>query len=153
MKQSKCSTDRNARYDCLKETVIPYFFTGGNSVTFDAGTWWLVGILLTSLLGVVGGLVSRSIFKQIDENRSDIKEVRENYTTRNAHLKDIEAVRNDMKEMRAEVRTEIQTMSGDVRDIKENCIRREEFLQSQLKLEGKLDKLMDYVMKGGMKHD
>ena len=65
-------------------------------MTFDAGTWWLVGILLTSLLGVVVGLVSRSIFKYIDENCRDIKEERGNSTTRIAHQKDIEAVRNDM---------------------------------------------------------
>ena len=47
-----------------------------------------------------------------------------------------------MKEMRTEMRTEIQAMSADVKDIKENGIRREEFLQSQLKLENKLDRLI-----------
>ena len=54
-----------------------------------------------------------------------------------------------MKEMRTEMRTEIRQMSDDVKDIKENCIRREEFLQSQLKLENKLDRLMEFMMKGG----
>ena len=57
----------------------------------------------------------------------------------------MERLRCEMKEMR----TEIRSMSEDVKEIKENCIRREEFLQSQLKLESKMDKLMEFLMKGG----
>lgn len=113
-------------------------------MTFDTGTWWLIGILLTALLGIVGALVSRSIFLQLDKNSADIKEVRENYTTRTSHQKDLEAMRRDMKEMR----TEMRQMSEDVKDIKENGVRREEYLRSQLKLENKLDRLMELMMKG-----
>ena len=54
-----------------------------------------------------------------------------------------------MKEMRTEMRTEIRQMSDDVNDIKENCIRREEFVSHQLKLENKLDRLMEFMMKQG----
>ena len=108
-------------------------------MTFDAGTWWLI---------------------TLDENRADIKQVRENYTPRDdhqkdlerlrtAHQKDVEALRREMKEMRTEMRTEIRQMSDDVKDIKENCIRREEFVSHQLKLENKLDRLMEFMMKQG----
>ncbi|WP_418441498.1 hypothetical protein [Candidatus Allofournierella excrementavium] len=117
-------------------------------MTFDTGTWWLIGILLTALMGIVGALVSRSIFLQLDKNSADIKEVRENYTTRTSHQKDLEAMRRDMKEMRTEMRTEMRQMSEDVKDIKENGVRREEYLRSQLKLENKLDRLMELMMKG-----
>ncbi len=54
-----------------------------------------------------------------------------------------------MKEMRTEMKTEIRQMSDDVKDIKENCIRREEFVSHQLKLENKLDRLMEFMMKQG----
>ncbi len=118
-------------------------------MTFDPATWWLFGILLTALLGIVGALVSRTIFKQIDENRVDIKQVRENYTTQKDHKEAQDAMRREIKEVRTEMRTEIRSMSEDVKEIKENCIRREEFLQSQLKLESKMDKLMEFLMKGG----
>ena len=118
-------------------------------MTFDPATWWLFGILLTALLGIVGALVSRTIFKQIDENRVDIKQVRENYTTQKDHKEAQDAMRREIKEVRTEMRTEIRPMSEDVKEIKENCIRREEFLQSQLKLESKMDKLMEFLMKGG----
>lgn len=124
-------------------------------MTFDPATWWLFGILLTALLGIVGALVSRTIFKQIDENRVDIKQVRENYTTQKDHKEAQDAMRREIKEVRTEMRTEIRSMSEDVKEIKENCIRREEFLQSQLKLEGKIDKLMEILvnssnLKGGV---
>ena len=46
-------------------------------MTFDTGTWWLITIILTALLGCIGALVSRSIFKSLDEHSSDIKEVKE----------------------------------------------------------------------------
>ena len=118
-------------------------------MTFDPATWWLFGILLTALLGIVGALVSRTIFKQIDENGVDIKQVRENYTTQKDHKEAQDAMRREIKEVRTEMRTEIRSMSEDVKEIKENCIRREEFLQSQLKLESKMDKLMEFLMKGG----
>ena len=87
-------------------------------------------------------------FLQLDKNSADIKEVRENYTTRTSHQKDLEAMRRDMKEMRTEMRTEMRQMSEDVKDIKENGVRREEYLRSQLKLENKLDRLMELMMKG-----
>jgi len=130
---------------------VPYLFvfTEEIAMTFDAGTWWLLTVIVTTVVGLVGFLFGRSVFRQLDENRADIKEVRENYTPRTDHQKDLEAVRREMKEMRTEMRTEIQAMSADVKDIKENGIRREEFLQSQLKLENKLDRLMEFMMKQG----
>lgn len=96
-------------------------------MTFDTGTWWLITIILTALLGCIGALVSRSIFKSLDEHSSDIKEVRENYTTRKDHKTDIDAVRREMKEVRSEMRTEIQTLSEDIKEVKETCLRKDVF--------------------------
>lgn len=118
-------------------------------MVFDAGTWWLVGILLTALLGVVGALVSRSIFKRIDENSTDIKEVRENYTPRKDHKEDLEMVRKEVKDVRSEIRAEIQGLSGDITEIKETCLRNEDFLRQMMRLEGKMDELYRYIMGGG----
>lgn len=118
-------------------------------MTFDAGTWWLVGILLTALLGVVGALVSRSIFKRIDENAADIKEVRENYTPREEHKSDMAAARRELKEVRGEMRTEIQSLSDDIKEIKETCLRNEDFLRQMMRLEDKMDELYKYIMGGG----
>ena len=129
-------------------------------MTFDAGTWWLITLVVTVIIGLVGYLFGRTVFAQFDKHGADIKEVRESYTTRERHDGDLDKLRKkhdtdmerlrcEMKEMRTEMRTEIRSMSEDVKEIKENCIRREEFLQSQLKLESKMDKLMEFLMKGG----
>ena len=40
---------------------------------FDAGTWWLVTIIVTVVVGLIGYLFGRSVFKALDENRADIK--------------------------------------------------------------------------------
>ena len=42
-------------------------------MTFDAGTWWLITIIVTTVVGLVGFLFGRSVFRQLDENRADIK--------------------------------------------------------------------------------
>lgn len=118
-------------------------------MVFDAGTWWLIGILLTALLGVVGALVSRSIFKRIDENSTDIKEVRENYTPRKDHKDDLEKVRRELKEVRSEMRTEIQGLSDDIKEIKETCLRNEDFLRQIMRLEDKMDELYRCIIGGG----
>lgn len=143
------------------EGIIPYFFAEGFlTMTFDVGTWWLITIAVSAVIGIIGCLFGRTVFKQLDKHGTDIKEVRENYTPRRQHDADLEKIRQkheddverlrrEQKEIRTEMRTEIQAMSADLKDIKENGIRREEFLQSQLKMECKIDKLMEFLMKGG----
>ena len=39
-------------------------------MTFDAGTWWLITIIVTTVVGLVGFLFGRSVFRQLDENRA-----------------------------------------------------------------------------------
>lgn len=125
-------------------------------MTFDAGTWWLIGLLLTGLLGVVGALVTRSVFHRIDENSADIKEVRENYTTRKDHKEAMDAVHKEIKEVRSEMRTEIQSQSEDIKEIKETCLRNEDFLRQMMRVEDnimrideKMERLYQYIMGGG----
>lgn len=125
-------------------------------MTFDAGTWWLIGLLLTGLLGVVGALVTRSVFHRIDENSADIKEVRENYTTRKDHKEAVDAVHKEIKEVRSEMRTEIQSQSEDIKEIKETCLRNEDFLRQMMRVEDnimrideKMERLYQYIMGGG----
>ena len=57
---------------------MPYLFvfTEETAMTFDAGTWWLLTVIVTTVVGLVGFLFGRSVFRQLDENRADIKEVR-----------------------------------------------------------------------------
>jgi len=115
-------------------------------MTFDTGTWWLITIILTALLGCIGALVSRSIFKSLDEHSSDIKEVRENYTTRKDHKTDIDAVRREMQGGRAEMGREDKTLSEEIRGVKEACLRKDVFEHNMLRLENKMDALTKFLM-------
>ena len=93
-------------------------------MTFDAGTWWLVTIIVTVVVGLIGYLFGRSVFKALDENRADIKEVR----------------------VRSEMKTEIQALSEDIKEVKEKCLRKSDFERSVLQLESKVDALTRYLM-------
>ena len=36
-------------------------------MTFDAGTWWLITIIVTTVVGLVGFLFGRSVFRQLEQ--------------------------------------------------------------------------------------
>ena len=113
---------------------------------FDAGTWWLVTIIVTVVVGLIGDLFGRSVFKALDENRADIKEVRESYTTQKDHKDDLDDIRREIKEVRYEMKTEIQALSEDIKEVKEKCLRKSDFERSVLQLESKVDALTRYLM-------
>ena len=80
---------------------------------FDAGTWWLIGILLTFLIGALGWMVKRSLDKierkldsaatktelekEVGECKQQIAEIQHNYTTRDQHQQDWTECHNDIK--------------------------------------------------------
>lgn len=113
---------------------------------FDAGTWWLVTIIVTVVVGLIGYLFGRSVFKALDENQADIKEVRESYTTQKDHKDDLDDIRREIKEVRSEMKTEIQALSEDIKEVKEKCLRKSDFERSVLQLESKVDALTRYLM-------
>lgn len=113
---------------------------------FDAGTWWLVTIIVTVVVGLIGYLFGRSVFKALDENRADIKEVRESYTTQKDHKDDLDDIRREIKEVRSEMKTEIQALSEDIKEVKEKCLRKSDFERSVLQLESEVDALTRYLM-------
>ena len=115
-------------------------------MAFDAGTWWLVTIIVTVIVGLIGYLFGRSVFKALDENRADIKEVRESYTTQKDHKDDLDDIRREIKEVRSDMKTEIQTLSEDIKEVKEKCLRKSDFERSVLQLESKVDALTRYLM-------
>ena len=110
------------------------------------GLWWLVTIIVTVVVGLIGYLFGRSVFKALDENRADIKEVRESYTTQKDHKDDLDDIRREIKEVRSEMKTEIQALSEDIKEVKEKCLRKSDFERSVLQLESKVDALTRYLM-------
>ncbi len=80
------------------------------------------------------------------QNRADIKEVRESYTTQKDHKDDLDDIRREIKEVRSEMKTEIQALSEDIKEVKEKCLRKSDFERSVLQLESKVDALTRYLM-------
>lgn len=99
-------------------------------MTFEPGTWWLIGILLTGLLGLVGVLVSRTVFKTLDKNAADIETIKQDYTQRTTHDASVEKIQAEIKEMQ------------------DKFLTREDFFREQAKTERKLDQILNLLMKG-----
>ena len=55
-------------------------------------------------------------------------------------------MRREMKEVRSEMRTEIQTLSEDIKEVKETCLRKDVFEHNMLRLENKMDALTKFLM-------
>ena len=47
------------------------------AMAFDAGTWWLVGLLATALTGAVVFLVKRTLFSRVDDLSREVGEIRD----------------------------------------------------------------------------
>ena len=113
---------------------------------FDAGTWWLIGILLTFLIGALGWMVKRSLDKierkldsaatkaalekEVGECKQQISEIQHTYTTRSQHQKDWTECHNDIKA------------------IQRNFLTKEDYFREQAKTEKKLDQILNLLMKG-----
>lgn len=94
----------------------PFFCAGVIAMTFDAGTWWLALLLLGGLTGTAGYLIKRAVFGRVDKMektvealreesikkdslaavQEDIKQIRQDYTPRADHRKDLDECRADI---------------------------------------------------------
>ena len=96
---------------------------------FDAGTWWLVTTHRDGRGGVDRVSVwMQSVFKALDENRADIKEVRRSYTTDQDHKDDLDDIRREIKEVSPEKTR--YSASEDIKEVKEKCPAKADFERS-----------------------
>ena len=69
------------------------------AMTFDAGTWWLIGLLVTALIGAVVFLVKRTLFSRVDELAKEVREIRDGTTKKGEYEKDQEKLVRDIEPM------------------------------------------------------
>ena len=102
---------------------------------FDAGTWWLIGILLTFLIGALGWMVKRSLDKierkldsaatktelekEVGECKQQIAEIQHTYTTRSQHQQDWTECHNDIKSNPAKLSDKGRLLPGAGKNRKE----------------------------------
>ncbi len=101
---------------------------------FEAGTWWLFCVLATACIGAISYFLKRTMTKQ-DEHEKAINYIKQTYVSK-----------DELKEFKDTVNKGLDKLQKDVDDIKSNSLTRKEFMQSQNKLEGKIDKLFDRLM-------
>lgn len=125
-------------------------------MTFNADTWWVVGIIVTALIGAVTFLIKTAVFNRVDkcekkvelcvlrdEHEKDIavcteeiKQIRQDYTPRSLHSKDIDECRIDIKQIKAEVMT------------KEDFFREmNKFERKMDRQDEKIDRLLTIILK------
>ncbi len=126
-----------------------------DGMTFDNGTWWLIGLLVTALIGAVVYLVKRTLFSRVDDLAKEVKEVREgavkkaDYEKAQDRLsKDIEQIKKDYTP-RSVHDKDVDEARADIKKITENYLTKEDFFREQAKTDRKLDRILDILMKQG----
>ena len=119
---------------------------------FGADTWWLVATLVTVAVGIISYFLKRTMSKQ-DRHEEDINHIKLTYVTR-----------DQLKEFKEETNNGINKLQKDIEDIKENTLKKADFLRQQANTERmierlekntdkKLDNIYDVVLKIGGKKD
>ena len=101
---------------------------------FGEDTWWLLGIVIAGVTSVIGYFLKRTMNRQ-DEHEKDINYIKQTYVSK-----------DELKEFKDTVNKGLDKLQEDVDTIKSNSLTRKEFMQSQNKLEGKIDKLFDNLI-------
>ena len=119
---------------------------------FGVDTWWLVATLVTVAVGIISYFLKRTMSKQ-DRHEEDINHIKLTYVTR-----------DQLKEFKEETNNGINKLQKDIEDIKENTLKKADFLRQQANTERmierlekntdkKLDNIYDVVLKIGGRKD
>lgn len=119
---------------------------------FGADTWWIISTAATVAIGIISYFLKRTMSKQ-DRHEEDINHIKLTYVTR-----------NQLKKFKDETNNGLGKLQRDIEDIKENTLKKADFLRQQANTERmierlekntdkKLDSIYDIVLKIGGKKD
>ena len=118
---------------------------------FDPGTWWLVALLASVALGVIGYFLKQTM-DQVRGHGKDIQDVKRTYATK----EDIKELRTEMKEQRTEIKDELEKISGNMDEIKQNSISKVDFYRAMDDTNGTVKNIYDLLIQqrtGGKSHE
>ena len=113
--------------------MIPFSF-GGEKMEFGTDTWWLVGLAVTIVIGIIGYFLKRTMSKQ-DQHEADINHIKLTYVTK-----------EEFKELKSDTATSMDKLQKDVEEIKVNTLSKADFYRSQAKTDDKMDKIYDMLI-------
>lgn len=121
-------------------------------MNFDAGTWWLILLLVGSVTGALTYLIKRSVFGKVDKLESRVEYVEKNYTLQKDHESELKECKEDIKGIRQDYtpkkmhEKDFDECKADIKKIKEDYITKEDFFREQGKTDRKLDRIMDILL-------
>ena len=136
-------------------------------MTFDPGTWWLV----VGLLGLGGTALAFLLKRNMTESdrtkdrvtelearsaqKSDVDKALENVNKTVAeqgkaisHIEKTYVEKDELQAVRKELREETRKLQADIEDIKENCLRKDDFLRQMMRLETMVTDINKYLREG-----
>ena len=136
-------------------------------MTFDPGTWWLA----LGLLGVFGTVLGFFWKRDRDENdrtkgrvekleqtsvkKTELEKVEETLTAQGRSISNIEKTyveESKLDKVRTELWNETKKQASDIEYIKENCLRKDDFLRQMMRLESMVTDINKYLREGSGKN-
>lgn len=106
-------------------------------MSFEPGVWWLITVIVTVVIGIIGFFLKRTMTKQ-DKHGDDIEHIKLTYVTK-----------DDLKEVKANFKDSTDKLQHDVEAIKDTCLTKRDYIERQAQTEARLNQIYDLLLKGG----
>jgi protein tyrosine/serine phosphatase len=104
-------------------------------MTLSPVEWAVLGVAAALVIGIIGYFLKRTM-STVDSHDKDINEGKRIYATK-----------DDLKELKTEMRDETKTLAADVSEIKDNYLKADDYYRAQAGMERKLDQIYGLLMK------
>ncbi len=122
-------------------------------MNFDSGTWWLVLIFIGAITSSLTYLIKFALFTRLEKMEKKIDDFEKGLVDKDLHEKDIDEVKKDIETIKANYTPknthskDFDECRSDIRKITENYITREDFFREHIKIDKKIDKIMDILIR------
>ena len=101
----------------------------------------LAVLAVTIITGIIGFFLKRTI-SAVDSCASEIKDMKKEYATK----EELDAFRGDIKD-------EIRKISNDIGDIKDNYLKKDDFIRPMSEINARLERIYNYLLDNGGKRN
>ena len=111
---------------------------------FSVAEWWMMGTVITLAIGVICYFLKRTM-TQVDAHDKDINTIKQTYVTK-----------DEFKELRSEIKEDLDKLSGNMDDLKERSLSRQDFYRAQAETNDNIKRIYDMMLKshsGGRKDE
>ncbi|MFV0401692.1 MAG: hypothetical protein ACK5LX_13900 [Oscillospiraceae bacterium] len=121
--------------------------------------WGVIVAIAGLVVAIIGFFVKRTLHameKRVDAHDTDLQGIKGDYVTKtelDANNESIHEVKRtfvtkeELKELKADLRSETKALATDVKEIKDNYIRKDDFHRSMQGVNNSLDQLRDLIIK------